>query len=271
MQSCREHEIKEVIVTGWGDDGSETSTFAIGPVLQLYAESCYVKNPSEEHVARRLKSCMHMNYQDFLELDSINLTPDNPAPGRLSIAPSRYILYQDLLMGLFDKHIDERTYPNHFKTCYKTLRKIADKENEYSYIFDTLAKLSNILELKCDLGIRLKKAYDGKDRIILEQIATGECKELLDRIEDFHKALRYQWNLESKPFGFDVLDLRIGGLKERVCAARWRIEDYLSGRIGRIEELEQERLLLDRTENPGHRTLPVYNNNWKTMVTASIL
>lgn len=271
LKSCIEHGIKEVIVTGWGDNGSESSAFSVGPILQLYAEVCYTRNFSKSHLTRRLYSCMHMVYQDFMEMDALNMTPDNPSPGRLSVAPSKYIFYQDLLMGLFDKHIDEITYPGHFKTCFEAFTKIAEKENEYSYIFDTLAKLSHVLYLKCDLGIRLKNAYDKKDKAALMQFTTEECPKLLEYIEDFHAALRYQWFLESKPFGFDVQDIRIGGLKERICAARRRIEEYLSDRTDRLEEFEQERLLLDRTENPGYKTLPVYNNEWRTMVTASIL
>jgi hypothetical protein len=270
LQSCNQHGISEVIVTGWGDNGSETSTFAIGPILQLYAEYCYTRALGKEQVERRLNSCMHMNYRDFYELDTLNLTPDNPAPGGIGIAPSKYLLYQDVLMGLFDKHIDELTYPKHYEKGYKTLAKISEKKEEYSYIFDTLAKLAHILSIKCDLGIRLKRAYDRKDREAL-MIIADQCIELLGRMEAFHEALRYQWHLESKPFGFDVLDIRIGGLKERIRSANVRIKEYLNGSINQIDELEQERLELNSSVNPGHRTIPVYHNEWKTMVTASIL
>lgn len=271
LESCIEHGIQDVLVTCWGDDGSETSTFAVGPVLQQYAEYCYTQSFSEERLAKRLDTCTHMNYEDFRKLDLFNLTPDNLAPGFIAIAPSRYLFYQDLVMGIFDQHVDELTYPKHYHDCYVLLSKIATKDNEYSYIFDTLAKLAHVLSLKSDMGIRIKKAYDNKALEDLRRIATEECRELLDRIQVFHEALRMQWYRESKPFGFEVLDLRIGGLKERVKAAAMRIEDYLDGRVDRLEELEEERLVLDSTVNPGHRTRPVYCNDWRNMVTVSVL
>lgn len=271
LTSCIEHGISNILVTGWGDNGSEASSFVVGPVLQWYAEICYRKEISEEQVAKRLMTCTHMNYYDFLELDKLNYTPDNPAPGRSSIAPARYTLYQDLLIGLFDSQIDEATYPAHYKTCYETLSQIARKSSEYSYLFDTLAKLSHVLELKCDMGIRLKKAYDKQDKETLEKIASKDLPELLTRVEVFHEAHRYQWYTESKPFGFEVLDLRLGGLKERIKATIWRLEEYLGSKIDRIEELEQERLPLDGRTNLEDPSTPVYANEWRTMVTASVL
>jgi len=271
LQSCLDNGISDVIVTGWGDNGAESSNFVVGPVLQLYAEVCYNGNDSDGNISRRLKTCTHMDFYDFMELDSLNLTPDNPSPGRISVGPAKYIFYQDVLQGLYDKHIDERTYAQHFKKCYQSLSEIAKKENEFSYIFDTLAKLGHVLELKCDLGIRLKDAYDHKNLVLLEKIEKEECPELLCRIEAFHVAFRNQWYQENKAFGFDSQDLRIGGLKERIHAAIWRIDSFVNGNISNIEELEQERLLLDNRENPGYRTLPLYHNDWRYMVTASIL
>jgi hypothetical protein len=187
------------------------------------------------------------------------------------VGPAKYLFFQDVLMGLYDKHIDELTYPKHFEECRQLLTDVAKKENEYSYIFDALAKLAHVLELKCDMGIRLKKAYDRKERETLIRIARVECPELISRIEVFQEAFRTQWYKENKPFGFDVQDLRIGGLKERIRAVTRSVDAYISGSISRIEELEQERLLLDQRENPGYRTLPLYHNDWRSMVTASVL
>jgi hypothetical protein len=271
LQSCIEHKVSDVIVTGWGDNGAECSGFVVGPVLQLYAEACYNGNDSDENIAKRLKTCTHMEFDDFMLLDLPNLTPDNPSPGRVSVGPAKYIFYQDVLQGLYDRHIDELTYPQHFKDCYRKLSAAAGKDNDYSYLFNALAKLSYVLELKCDLGIRLKKAYDNKDLEKLEEIAKVDCPELIKRIEAFHEAFRSQWYQENKPFGFDVQDLRIGGLKERIRAVIWRVESYLDGKIDHIEELEEERLLLDERENPGYRTLPLYHNDWRNTVTASVL
>ena len=45
---------------------------------------------------------------------------------------------------------------------------------------------------------------------------------------------------ENKPFGFDVQDLRLGGLLQRLRACRTLIIEYLSGKRTSIEELEAD-------------------------------
>lgn len=271
VRSCLEQGINNVIVTGWGDNGAETSNFVVGPVLQLYAEACYGSSMEREHISHRLATCCHMDYEDYMLLDLVNLTPDNPSPGSVSVGPAKYLFYQDVLQGLYDKHIDLLTYPVHYRKCHEILSKAAEKKNEFSYIFDTLAKLSYVLELKCDLGIRLKKAYDNKDLSALKEIAQIECPELIGRIEDFHEAFRYQWYQENKPFGFDVQDIRIGGLKERIRAVSWRVGEYLNHNIETIEELEQERLTQTGRDNNSDHAAPIWHNDWRRAVTASVI
>ena len=50
------------------------------------------------------------------------------------------------------------------------------------------------------------------------------------------------WHKTNKPFGFEVLDVRYGGLISRIDTAILRIEEYLNGEITKIEELEEKRL-----------------------------
>ena len=76
---------------------------------------------------------------------------------------------------------------------------------------------------------------------------------------------------ENRPFGFEVLDIRIGGVKQRLLSTARRVEDYLSGRICCLDELEADRMVLDERENPPYATLPLYDNSWKSMVTAGTI
>jgi hypothetical protein len=55
----------------------------------------------------------------------------------------------------------------------------------------------------------------------------------------------------NKPFGWEVLDIRYGGILARIDSVIERITGYVEGRIDRIEELEQERLYFDGLNRPG--------------------
>lgn len=270
LEQCRKNRITNVIVTGWGDDGGEASQAVVLPVLSLYAEFCFAQNMDDNWIKERLNACTGACLSDFLKLDILNLTPDNNSPGKVGVGPAKYLLYQDVLMGMYDRHVDGGTYPGHYVKCNIELGEIAENGGEYGYLFEMLSSLAKVLSIKCDLGIRLKEAYDAKDRKELSKIEK-QCTELISALTDFQKKQHSQWIKENKIFGLEVQDIRLGGLKERINTAAERIHDYLEGRIEKIEELEVDRLLLDERENPGHNTLPLGDCEWKKMVTAGVI
>lgn len=270
LERCREHGIQNVIVTGWGDDGGEASQSVVLPLLSLYAEFQYEQNMEDDWIAPRLLACTGAGLEEFLKLDSLNLTPDNPSPGRVSTAPAKYLLYQDVLLGIYDRHVDQKTYPAHFRECARQMQSIAEKGGDYAYLFETLGALARVLERKSDLGIRLKDAYDRKEEAVLEKLAE-ECLEISKDVEEFHQKLRVQWKKENKAFGMEIQDIRIGGLKERLNCASQRIWEYLRKETDQIEELEEERLLLDQRKNPGFDTMPLEDSHWAKIISASVL
>ena len=109
---------------------------------------------------------------------------------------------------------------------------------------ETVLRLSELLEYKADFGIRLKAAYDCGDREMLKALAD-ECDVIISRINSLRLAHRDAWMEYYKPFGWEVHDIRYGGLSARFDTVKERIEKYLEGKEERIEELEQERLRLD--------------------------
>ena len=48
--------------------------------------------------------------------------------------------------------------------------------------------------------------------------------------------------MENKPHGFDVQDLRLGGLMKRLDSCRERLQELYDGSIEVIEELEEKQL-----------------------------
>ena len=65
---------------------------------------------------------------------------------------------------------------------------------------------------------------------------------MLRRLQKFHKALKAQWMIDNKPVGFEIQDVRIGGLICRLADCIERIEDYVGGKTQNIPELETELL-----------------------------
>lgn len=268
LRQCQKHGITNVLVTGWGDDGSEASQSAVLPVLSLFAEYDYGQTVNDCDLAPRFLACTGAVLEDFLKLDLPNLTPDNPLPGKMSAAPARYLLYQDVLMGIYDCHVD-MSFKSHYRHCAEEFRAIAQKGGEYACMFRTLALLSEVLAKKATLGLEAKAAYDGEDKAALLQTADI-CIKTAGLVEQFKHALKDQWFQENKAFGFEVLDIRLGGLMERLKSCAARMADYAEGKITCIEELEETRLPI-LTDDKGQPLSPVCDNIWREMVTASVM
>ena len=80
----------------------------------------------------------------------------------------------------------------------------------------------------------------------MKEIANTEIALVIKKLDAFLKAFRRQWYLENKSFGFDVHEIRLGGLRQRLISAKQTLLDYLDGKVEHIEELEQEQLLFTR-------------------------
>lgn len=268
-ESCRENKIKEVLVTLWGDNGAECSLFSVMPALMMWAELCYENNDSDAHLKTRFATCTNMNYEDFMKLDLLMLTPDNPNPGMLGVNPPKYIFYQDILLGLFDKHIKKDAYREYFHSCTEAFDGMRKRNGEMKDIFETQYRMSKVLELKCAAGIEIRRAYKENDTEVLKQYAYHLLPQLSALIKDFIEAYRKQWLSENKVFGLEVLELRYGGLLQRIDFAKLRITEYLNQQIEHIEELEEEILPFD--EKCYAEDLPIHISYWHRMVTSSII
>ena len=77
---------------------------------------------------------------------------------------------------------------------------------------------------------------------------------------------------ECKANGYEVLDLRFGGLESRTRTAIRRINLYLAGEIDKLEELDEKRLTIDCRPNDEIGDIEVYCNNfWVPAFSASIV
>ena len=82
-----------------------------------------------------------------------------------------------------------------------------------------------MLAIKAELGVKIKAAYDNRELETLKKISSEILPELITRLNTFRDNLETQWLYENKPFGFEIQDIRIGGLLRRLETAReqlWR-------------------------------------------------
>lgn len=269
LKACKEEGVKEIFATIWGDDGSENNFFYALLGLQLFAEHGYARELDMAKLEKRTEFCTGVEMQAFVDLKYLDEIP-GCAPGNpRSVNPSKYLLWQDVLVGLFDKHIDGLHIAQHYEKLERKMRDNKEHYKEHSIFFEVPEKLCSVLKIKCDIGIRIKQAWDKKDLGALKFIVDNDLDWLYVNIDELRKAHRNQWMKTYKPFGWEVLDIRYGGLLARVESASQRITDYLEQRIDTIEELEEERLEFD-IEGGGEKNRLAYCNKYQRIVTTGV-
>ncbi len=234
LRVCREQGVDNVIITMWGDDGAECSRLSALPAL-CYISEAYRGNFDTESIKKKFEELTDMSFDGFMLLDE-----PNRLGGKHSYNPAKYLLYNDLFTGLNDYRTEESD-GDFYKDAASKLRAVAPKK-EYEDIFDTQIALCDLLSVKAGLGVKTRNAYKRGDKALIYKLATEDYALAIERTESFYEAFAKQWNAENKPFGFDIQDLRLGGLIQRLKACRGRLLDYVEGRAESIPELEVELL-----------------------------
>lgn len=263
LDQCIKNGIKDVFLTMWGDDGGECSKYSLLPSL-FYASEIAKGVTKKEDIKADFKKKFGISFDRFMLLDLPGID-DVEKNGVLNT--ERYLLYNDPFCGILDSTLlgDEG---ERFAKCARKLS-YAKNEPEWGYLFRTLHALCETLAVKANLGQRIRAAYGSKDKDAIIA-AADDCKKTQKKLDGFYNAYRDQWYAENKGQGFDVQDIRIGGLKQRLAHCEKMLRDFADGKIEKIDELEEP--LLDLHGNGADfRRGPICYQSWRLTSTASVL
>lgn len=233
LKSCTQHDVKDVFMTMWGDNGAECSSYAVLPTL-CYA-ACLAQGITKmADVKQKFYECVGVKFDDFMLLDIPNLLEKTDK----IVTPCKYFLYADCFMSVF-QNTEKAEYAQKYASFARKLNLAAKRAGGYGYLFDTLSKLCRVLEIKVDICTRTREAYASGDAQQLDALIR-DYKKMIKYTREFYVAFRTQWYKENKPHGFDVQDARIGGLIGRMQSCLDRLVDYRSGKIDAIPELSEQ-------------------------------
>lgn len=282
MRAVKEAGIREAVCTMWQDDGAETPMGAGLSSIVRFAEHGFAKEVSEEALKEQFEFLTGTSWEACEILGEF----DRPQGSAFYDNPSKYLLYQDVLIGLFDEQIrnwDVKSYYEGLrdrllkaleegmkrnctqKNCMQILQRGGGYAEEVLSLYVCLA---DVLSVKAPLGRKLHEAYEKKDRQSLAALAEKEIPLAMEKIRVYRDRREALWNRESRIFGFEVLDIRIGGLLARLESAKKRVESWLNGEVDSLPELEEPRLPFRPVKEGEEHTLCACNS-WKTIISAS--
>ena len=237
LTSMVEHKVKDVMVTTWGDCGAECSNFTALPTLACFSTFDYLGKYDEEALKSMLYAVTGEKLENMMLLDLPNepkkydkLTENNTG---------RYYLYQDPLLGLFDSTV-EPSFKDRYASYLPLLKKAEEESKHYAYLYKVAYDLIDLLKDKVDLGVRLRKAYQSKDMKELTLLKNITIPEIIRLLDKFRQSFKERWFKENKGFGYEVMDGRLGFLRNRLETTIDLLDQYLTNKIDHIDELEED-------------------------------
>ena len=152
------------------------------------------------------------------------------------------LIWDDPLLGIAWNELPGHT-PQIVETLlneYSKIKKLTQmrRKDQNAGHIDYAWNLANVLYLKLMLRKKLVLAYQSHDFNTLKTIADKNIPVLLDALEALLAAFRTQWKRSFKPFGMELMQIRIGGLKERYRELSRTIRELIRGESNSIPALD---------------------------------
>lgn len=235
MAACRETGCRDVFFTLWGDDGGECSYFAALPTL-FYATRAIDGVPEPDSLRRAFRDATGEDYDDLMLLGEVG--DPLSAAGQHFYGPAKVWLYQDPLLGYYDRTVPEGA-PAFYLDLAARIDAAAERSVTLGYLFRAQAAYARAVGRKCRLGVRARAAYLAGDRAAMRTLATEDFPAAADAVDAFHHLYEAQWFSENKPNGYERHDTRLGGLSARIRSCAARLAAWANGDIPSVPELAE--------------------------------
>lgn len=232
IEASQQAKLREILFTTWGDDGSYCDFDSAFAGFAFCAEKAFSPD----------KIC-----QPMLEKRFAALTGSNYALHHLASELCNSQLSFPLI--LWDNPV-YHAYLNHARAAMECdLKREADRLTEIAQQLienklDTNAgDLFHVkiciayLAFRLDFARRLFLAWENKDHAALQKCMQDTLAGA-KRTEDIAASFRQGWMACAKPFGLEVVQLRCAGVAERFRELSRRLEEYLTGNVETLPELD---------------------------------
>lgn len=245
LKSCMKAKIPLVLATMWGDDGAECSILATLLGLQIYAEMTYQGDYCADQVAERFARCCNANAKAFLDISLLNVVPGIVSNSAHPSNACKILLYQDPLLQLFEADTKDLKMAAYFSDLVPKYAQYAKENPEYHLLFDFCAAMALALSLKCSWHEKAADTVRSGDRSTAAVLAE-DLNATIDAVDALRVTWRALWESTNKPQGFEVIDLRLGGVCARLATAGEKMRAFAEGQTDDIPELTEESLLYKR-------------------------
>lgn len=230
LDVCIDRNIKFVIATMWGAAGVEANYNLCFGGLALFSEYCYLGKECTDDDVFDVAEALTGDTKEFTDaLSDLALGYDG------AVKAGNGAFYGDVLLPTVYYDFDYKVMKDTYKKSIDTLDKY--KHHKYYEFYRTFFE---ICCKKADIYLNLRNSYKSGNTEYLNNVANGVIPELTKLYRKFGKIFECISFESYKKNGFEIFHTRLGGILMRLEYAAETLNDYVSGKIKVIDELENE-------------------------------
>ena len=247
MQAARSEGLKSTFLTAWGDDGSECHPFSMLPAVQYFAECAYNETPDKARLDQQFEVfCSQATLDNFRTASQLDETPSGRGRIEAEANLSKWLLWHDPILGFLNSHITEEVHQHFVELAVQLEGPAATCDSPVKLP----AALAQTLAFKSEIHLKLRAAYSAGDRGTLEDLLQRVLPQTLSCLDDLREIHSLVWEQWFKPFGWEVLDRRYGGIIRRLQSLSDLLAKKLANPELRIPELELDPLPILPMDQP---------------------
>lgn len=235
FEQVNKHNVDNYLITIWGDNGHDCSYFSA--IATLYAAKQYAEGNFDEQLIRQgFYDLFGVSFDDFLTLDLPNKSDEN-SELLLQRGQCKSLLFNDPFLGWKDYALSQVGHIP-FGDYARQLRDTAKRMKQFAPLYYNLANLCDVLEVKADLGLDTRRAYQSDDKKALHKL-IAKYEKSAKLIKKFRNSLYSIWMQDNKPYGWEVHEIRLAGVQARLIDCADRLRKYVHGKLNEIPELKE--------------------------------
>jgi len=229
MTACKAKGLREAFTTLWGDDGNECDIYSALPGIQHFAEHAWSDKVDMAALPSRFLGSSEADFEAYVRASAIDSFPQmqHYVGDSDDSNVSKWLVYEDPLLAFFDYIVAKLPVKKHYTNIAADLAKAVRKPGGARLAFP--AQIAKTIALRYDLRKRLAVAQARGDRPAVRTMVRGDLTALRKEVTKLWKLHRAMWFAQYKPFGWEVIDHRYGGLLARIDTAAERLSAYAAG------------------------------------------
>ncbi|KAL7310082.1 hypothetical protein PS15m_010885 [Mucor circinelloides] len=262
----RDDGVRNTFITTWGDEGNECDVLSSLPALFYYAQHGYTDQAEVDiqTLKRNFEGICGASFDDWVLASKIDDTPEGvPITSRSNFANnmSKWLMWEEPILSFLSPQYNDEDLETHYAAIEDHLSKAISEKRASCPFNDRLElprRIAKVLSLKCHLRKHCVQAYKKKDYDQLLTIAHNRLKLLREEVDALWKCHRSMWMKTYKPFGWEVLENRYGGLRARLETMYDRI-------IAHVDFVRNNKLAEEEDEEDEHQRIPEFEVDLETI------